>query len=109
MLHALARPPQDLANETMSDEATLCRCESISRGDFERQLQLNPHVVSADAAKLLTRAGMGMCQGRLCGDNVTRTIARQRGLTVTEVGTFQAQAPIKPVQLEVLCSRGGSI
>ena len=108
MLHALARPPQDLANETMSDEATLCRCESISRGEFERQLQLNPHVVSADAAKLLTRAGMGMCQGRLCGDNVTRTIARQRGLTVAEVGAFQAQAPVKPIQLDVLCSRCSS-
>lgn len=108
MLHALARPPQDLANETMSDEATLCRCESISRGEFQRQLQQNPHVVSADAAKLLTRAGMGMCQGRLCGDNVTRTIARQRGLTVAEVGTFQAQAPVKPIQLEVLGSRWSS-
>jgi thioredoxin reductase len=108
MLHALARPPQELANETMSDEATLCRCESISRGEFQRQLQQNPHVVSADAAKLLTRAGMGMCQGRLCGDNVARTIARQRGLTVAEVGTFQAQAPVKPIQLDVLCSRGSS-
>lgn len=104
MLHELARPPQNLANETMSDEVTLCRCESISHGEFQRQLRQNPHMTSADAAKLLTRAGMGMCQGRLCGDNVARTLARERGLTVAEVGPFQAQAPVKPLRLDVLGS-----
>ena len=104
-LNTLARPPQGLANATMTDDTTLCRCESISRGEFQRQLQQNPHVVSADAAKLLTRAGMGMCQGRLCGDNAARLIARERGLTLAQVGTFQAQAPVKPVRLDVLRPR----
>lgn len=104
-LNRLARPPQSLTNETMTDDTTLCRCESISRGEFQRQLRMNPHVASADAAKLLTRAGMGMCQGRLCGDNAARLIARERGLSMAQVGTFQAQAPVKPILLDVLCSR----
>jgi NADPH-dependent 2,4-dienoyl-CoA reductase/sulfur reductase-like enzyme len=103
-LNLLARPPQGLTNATMTDDTTLCRCESISRGEFQRQLRQNSHVVSADAAKLLTRVGMGMCQGRLCGDNAARLIARERGLTPAEVGTFQAQAPVKPIRLDVLCS-----
>lgn len=104
-LHQLARPPRSLGNETMSAETTLCRCESISRGEFERALQENPHVASADAAKLLTRVGMGMCQGRMCGDNAARLIAASRGLTAADVGPFQAQAPVKPVPLDML-SRG---
>lgn len=102
VLHELARPPQHLADATMTAEAILCRCESIQRSEFERQLRENPHVVSSDAAKLLTRVGMGLCQGRMCGDNAARTLAQMRGLSVADVGPFQAQAPVKPVLLGIL-------
>lgn len=102
VLHELARPPQHLADATMTGDAILCRCESIRRSEFERQLQENPHVVSSDAAKLLTRVGMGLCQGRMCGDNAARTLASMRGLSATDVGPFQAQAPVKPVLLGIL-------
>nr|WP_293862881.1 (2Fe-2S)-binding protein [Steroidobacter sp.] len=86
----------------MSDDTILCRCESIKRGELQRQLTENKHVTSADAAKLLTRVGMGLCQGRMCGDNVAKVIAAARGLQPTEVGPFQAQAPVKPVPLATL-------
>jgi D-hydroxyproline dehydrogenase subunit alpha len=102
LLHDLARPPQHLADATMTGDAILCRCESILRSEFEQQLRENPHVVSSDAAKLLTRAGMGLCQGRMCGDNAARTLARIRGLSAADVGPFQAQAPVKPVLLDVI-------
>jgi NADPH-dependent 2,4-dienoyl-CoA reductase/sulfur reductase-like enzyme len=102
LLHDLARPPQHLADATMTGDAILCRCESIRRDEFEQQLRENPHVVSSDAAKLLTRVGMGLCQGRMCGDNAVRALARMRGLSAADVGPFQAQAPVKPVLLGVL-------
>ena len=102
VLHELARPPQHLADVTMTGETILCRCESIRRNEFEQQLRENPHVVSSDAAKLLTRIGMGLCQGRMCGDNVARSLASLRGLSAADVGPFHAQAPVKPVQLGVL-------
>jgi len=102
MLATLARPPQKLADEIMSDDTILCRCESISRRAFQRQLQENPHVVSADAAKLLTRAGMGMCQGRLCGPAAARLIALERQRPVTEIGPLHAQMPVKPLLIDAL-------
>lgn len=102
LLHELARPPQALANATMTEEATLCRCESIARGEFERQLRQNPSVASTDAAKLLTRVGMGMCQGRMCGDNAARVLAAARGMSPADVGPLQAQPPVKPVLLGIL-------
>jgi thioredoxin reductase len=102
LLHQLASPPPQLANATMTDDSTLCRCESISRGEFERQLRDNPHVVSSDAAKLLTRVGMGMCQGRMCGDNAARVLAAARAMSQAEVGPLQAQPPVKPVLLGIL-------
>jgi D-hydroxyproline dehydrogenase subunit alpha len=97
-----ARPPRGLADRTMTADTVLCRCESISCGEFQRQLEENPHIVSADAAKLLTRVGMGMCQGRLCGDRASHLVASLRGMPVTEVGPFHAQAPVKPVPLDAL-------
>jgi D-hydroxyproline dehydrogenase subunit alpha len=102
LLHELARPPQQLADATMTGDTILCRCESIQRDDFERRLRENPHVASSDAAKLLTRVGMGMCQGRMCGENAARTLALVRGVSAADVGPFQAQAPVKPVLLGVL-------
>ena len=101
-LNRLAQPPPNLADETMTEHTILCRCESITRGEFQRRLAENPHVTSADAAKLLTRVGMGMCQGRLCGDHATRLIARERGVPVSDVGTFQAQVPVKPILLDTV-------
>ena len=102
LLHELASPPPALANATMTEEATLCRCESIARGEFERQLRENPHIASSDAAKLLTRVGMGMCQGRMCGDNAARVLAATRGMSPADVGPLQAQPPVKPVLLGIL-------
>lgn len=102
LLQQLARPPADLSLKTMTDDTILCRCESISRDDLQRHLADNRHVMSADAAKLLTRAGMGLCQGRMCGDNVARIVAAARAVPVSAVGPFQAQAPVKPVPLAML-------
>ena len=86
----------------MTDDTVLCRCESINRGDLQRQLEDNKHVMSVDAAKLLTRVGMGLCQGRMCGDNVAKVVAAARGVVPSAVGSFQAQAPVKPVPLGTL-------
>lgn len=102
ILQELARPPATLALQTMSDDTILCRCESIKCGDLKHALAENKHVLSADAAKLLTRVGMGLCQGRMCGDNVARVIADARGVQPDEVGPFQAQAPVKPVPIATL-------
>lgn len=102
LLQALARPPAGLALQVMSDDTILCRCESIKRGELQRQLTEHSHIASADAAKLLTRVGMGLCQGRMCGDNVARVIVSARGVSLGEVGPFHAQAPVKPVSLTLL-------
>jgi hypothetical protein len=46
---------------TLADDATIvCRCEDVTRARCEVQ-------TSSRAAKLHARAGMGPCQGRVCG------------------------------------------
>lgn len=102
MLSELSRPPERLAQTVMTEDSILCRCESIQRGTFERFLQEHPHIRSLDAAKLVSRVGMGLCQGRLCADNAAHLLAATRKLDMKEVAPFRAQAPVKPVPLEAL-------
>ena len=52
--------PRDELRAACTDETIVCRCEDVSRG------VLDP-AWSTRQAKLYTRAGMGPCQGRICG------------------------------------------
>lgn len=105
-LNRLSAPPPDLFEETVTPETLLCRCESIPFGDVSRGLDENPHITTADAAKLLTRAGMGVCQGRFCGHHVARVLVRERGRRMQEVGPLEARIPVKPVTLRALRPAG---
>ena len=64
----------------------------------------------ADIARLddlfFTRAGMGACQGRLCGPTVAGLIAAARGVAPEEVGSYRVRPPIKPVTLGELAALG---
>jgi D-hydroxyproline dehydrogenase subunit alpha len=44
-------------------ETIVCRCEDVTLGQLQTQN-------SWDSAKMLTRCGMGPCQGRICGSAV---------------------------------------
>ena len=106
-LNRLSAPPPRLFEETVTPGTLLCRCESIPFGDVQRVLDENPHITTADAAKLLTRAGMGVCQGRFCGHHIARLLVHGRARRMQEVGPLKAQLPVKPVAVRAL-RRAGS-
>src|SRR5262249_37411367 len=61
-----------------ADEVMVCRCEEVAAGavrEVVRQGCLGPN-----QAKAFLRAGMGPCQGRLCGPVVSEVIAQARGI-----------------------------
>ena len=67
----------------LSQESKVCRCEEVSLGEIcasVTELSAN----DARTSKLFTRAGMGMCQGRICSRNVSEIIASQTQCHVTE-------------------------
>lgn len=55
----------------LDDDTDVCRCEEVPAG---RVREAVAHLGARDArsVKLLTRAGMGWCQGRMCGPAVAR-------------------------------------
>lgn len=63
----------------------ICRCEEISKGEIKDALKRNPCPPTLDAIKRRVRAGMGRCQGGFCAPVITKIIAEERSIDVTQV------------------------
>jgi hypothetical protein len=64
-------------------ESKVCRCEEVSLGEiYSSVTELSAN--DARTSKLFTRAGMGMCQGRICSRNVSEIIGVQTQCQVTD-------------------------
>lgn len=52
-----------------------------------------------------SRAGMGRCQGRFCGQAGQEIVAAASGISVELAGRLRGQAPVKPLPLAIV--KGG--
>lgn len=65
---AHAHPVPERWTAWLTDETVLCRCEEVRVGEVRRAVEDGAR--GARQVKQLTRAGMGWCQGRMCGPAV---------------------------------------
>lgn len=80
-----------------ADEAMLCRCEAVTVAAIRRAVALGAN--GPNRVKTFTRCGMGPCQGRICGNPLTRLVAQETGSTPDATGALRIRAPLKPVLL----------
>jgi thioredoxin reductase len=100
LLKRLSFPATGLLEQIMTRDSTLCKCEEITVGDFLDKLDEIPYTINANSAKLLTRAGMGICQGRYC-NYYTRLILAKH-YSENDFKPFTARFPSKPVTISEL-------
>ncbi|MEU8692751.1 NAD(P)/FAD-dependent oxidoreductase [Streptomyces sp. NPDC048665] len=67
-LDTVYAPPAGWA-ERIPDDTVVCRCEEVTAGEV-RAAARTLGATDLRSAKLLTRAGMGWCQGRMCAPAV---------------------------------------
>ena len=82
----------------LPDATVACRCEEVTAGDVRHAI----HELGADdlrSVKLLCRAGMGLCQGRMCAANVEAIAADALGRAVPDAGGLAARPFAAPVAL----------
>ena len=98
----------------------VCRCEEVTAREImevrpPRYLAAPPDRRNArdlvtllgngtpnpDQVKRLTRAGMGLCQGRRCRDQVSALMALAAGTTLAEVPLATHRAPVRPMPLSL--------
>jgi thioredoxin reductase len=104
ILKKLSYPGKLFFTQLLTDSSILCKCEEISFGEFKDHLENNQHVSSANAAKLLSRTGMGLCQGRYCHYLITQLLAEHFSKSEQEIGSFTARFPSKPTVIRHLIS-----
>ena len=66
---AYAPPPASVWAARVDDETVVCRCEEVTAAAV-REAVSELGATDLRTVKLLTRAGMGWCQGRICGPGV---------------------------------------
>ena len=66
-----------------NESTIICRCEEVKLNELRDSVsQLGAE--DSRTAKLFTRAGMGLCQGRLCSRNVSELVAGFTGCVVSD-------------------------
>ena len=95
LLARIADPRAAIAG--LADDATiLCRCEDVTRGALIRAIRATAGPEDASALKLVSRAGMGVCQGRSC-EHAVRALLAEQG--AAPGGGFTARFPARPVAI----------
>lgn len=93
-------PPPDWIGR-MADASVACRCEAIRAGEIRK---VAPHAQGPNQLKAYTRAGMGPCQGRMCGHTVTEVLAEAKGSAPAEIGYYHIRPPAKPVTVDEMAA-----
>lgn len=108
-------------NQGSDAATTICQCEEVSRADLlgiqpPRYLGERPAAMicrsfatllgdgppDQDQVKRLTRAGMGVCQGRRCRDQVALLLGAAAGLAPEAAPFTGYRAPVRPIPLAIL-------
>jgi NADPH-dependent 2,4-dienoyl-CoA reductase/sulfur reductase-like enzyme len=98
-LDALYAPP-DWVLAPPDDATVVCRCEEVTAGQVRAAARLG--ATGPNQLKAYLRAGMGPCQGRLCGVTLAALIAESRGITAEAAGSLRPRAPYKPLTVAEL-------
>ena len=99
LLDALFPPPMEILNPP-EDATIVCRCEEVAAGDVRKAAKLG--APGPNQLKAFLRAGMGPCQGRMCGLVVTEILAASHAKSAAEIGAYRIRPPLKPLSLAEL-------
>ncbi len=102
LLETLFRLPGDWL-EVQPEDTLVCRCESVSRGEVERAITQG--AAGPNQLKAFTRCGMGPCQGRQCGESVTRLLAHRTAQSMDAIGYYHIRPPVHSVTLGELAAQ----
>jgi NADPH-dependent 2,4-dienoyl-CoA reductase/sulfur reductase-like enzyme len=84
----------------MSGDTLACRCEEVSCNAVREALAEGAG--NAAGVKMWTRAGMGLCQGRVCSYGLARLVDTVSGSGLAAAGSNPPHIPLRPVPLSIV-------
>ncbi|HEY3506876.1 MAG TPA: FAD-dependent oxidoreductase [Actinocatenispora sp.] len=103
---AAVYPVRDGWRGWLSDSTLVCRCEEVPYRRLREAVEQRG-ATGLRTAKLTTRCGMGMCQGRICGANVAALTAGLAGRDETGVAdplALSTRPIVTPISLAELAA-----
>lgn len=82
------------------EDIIICRCEDITEREIREAIRKHGFTTIDEIRKNI-RAGMGMCQGRTCGNLVRRILSEETGKSISEIFPPRRRQPVKPVEIKV--------
>jgi NAD(P)H-nitrite reductase large subunit len=92
------------SNNNQNNEKIVCRCEEVTEEEIREAVRGGCH--DLDSVKRMTRAGMGMCQSKMCENVISRIIREETGKEAEDVVPFTVRPPLRPTRFEVLSDNG---
>lgn len=83
---------------TFDGDTVICRCENIRVKDIRQVIKEG--VRELNEVKIITRSGMGPCQGRMCGPALAEVMAMELDISPDQAGRLNIRPPVKPLPLE---------
>ena len=72
----------------------ICRCEMVTEGEIVEAINRPCGARTVDGVKRRAGAGLGRCQGGFCGPRVVLILARELGVSVTEIAKDTGSSPM---------------
>ena len=85
-----------------NDDLIICRCEEVTRAEINEAIRQG--VTRPNEVKRLTRAGMGLCQGKTCGRLVAGILSAKTHQPLHEIKPSTSRPPTRVFPLNVLSS-----
>jgi len=80
----------------------VCRCEEVTEEEVRQAIADGAKTLKE--IKMITRAGMGLCQGRTCGKIISRILAEETGKSLDKLKPAGYRPPLRPITLDTLAN-----
>lgn len=81
------------------DDMIICRCEEITKGEIRQAV--HDGLWTIPELRRFLRCGMGLCQGQTCAKLVKGIVARELGVSQSELEPATSRAPMRPTEMSV--------
>lgn len=78
-------------------QVIICRCEEVTVKEVLKVI--NEGGTTVNEVKRLSRAGMGLCQGRICCRLVSQIISERTGRPLAQIEPTTFRPPVRPIPM----------
>lgn len=87
---------------TFDDSTVICRCENVTVGAVRKAVREGARELNE--LKIMTRTGMGPCQGRMCGPALAEVMAAEVDRSPEKSGLLNVRPPLRLLPLAEVAS-----